>query len=98
MRSRVQIPIWAPGFVTFYLDRRRTETTSKEKFDRSKPHVFIGYTALVDHGKTTLPAAITKGLCKRNPTILVRAFDSIDNSPEEKALVLKIAPAHAEYE
>ena len=58
---------------------------SKEKFDRSKPHVNIGTIGHVDHGKTTLTAAITKVLSKHNPKIQFRSFDSIDNAPEEKA-------------
>src|SRR4026207_732549 len=71
---------------------------SKEKFDRSKPHVNIGTIGHADHGKTTLPAAITKVLAKHNPKIIVRAFDSIDNAPEEKARGITIATAHVEYE
>ena len=71
---------------------------SKEKFDRSKPHVNIGTIGHVDHGKTTLTAAITKVLVKHNPKIQVRAFDSIDNAPEEKARGITIATAHVEYE
>jgi elongation factor Tu len=71
---------------------------SKEKFDRSKPHVNIGTIGHVDHGKTTLTAAITKVLSKHNPKITVRAFDSIDNAPEEKARGITIATAHVEYE
>ena len=71
---------------------------SKEKFDRSKPHVNIGTIGHVDHGKTTLTAAITKVLAKHNPRITVRAFDSIDNAPEERARGITIATAHVEYE
>ncbi len=71
---------------------------SKEKFDRSKPHVNIGTIGHVVHGKTTLTAAITKVLAKHNPKIVVRAFDSIDNAPEEKARGITIATAHVEYE
>lgn len=71
---------------------------SKEKFDRSKPHVNIGTIGHVDHGKTTLTAAITKVLAKHNPKNQVRAFDSIDNAPEEKARGITIATAHVEYE
>jgi elongation factor Tu len=71
---------------------------AKEKFDRSKPHVNIGTIGHVDHGKTTLTAAITKVLAKHNPRIAVRAFDSIDNAPEEKARGITIATAHVEYE
>jgi translation elongation factor EF-Tu-like GTPase len=57
---------------------------SKEKFDRSKPHVNIGTIGHVDHGKTTLTAAITKVLARHNPKITVRAFDSIDNAPKRR--------------
>ena len=71
---------------------------SKEKFDRSKPHVNIGTIGHVDHGKTTLTAAITKVLAKHNPKITVRDFGSIDNAPEEKARGITIATSHVEYE
>src|ERR1044072_9500510 len=71
---------------------------AQEKFDRSKPHVNTGTMGHVDHGKTTLTAAITKVLAKHNPKITVRAFDSIDNAPEEKARGITIATAHVEYE
>jgi elongation factor Tu len=70
----------------------------KEKFDRSKPHVNIGTIGHVDHGKTTLTAAITRVLAKHNPKIQFRSFDSIDNAPEEKARGITIATAHVEYE
>ncbi len=71
---------------------------AKEKFDRSKPHVNIGTIGHVDHGKTTLTAAITKVLSKHNPKMVFRSFDSIDNAPEEKARGITIATAHVEYE
>src|SRR6202042_2146111 len=71
---------------------------AKEKFDRSKPHVNIGTIGHIDHGKTTLTAAITKVLAKHNPKNKFRSFDSIDNAPEEKALGITIAVAHVEYE
>src|ERR1700723_2676498 len=71
---------------------------AKEKFDRSKPHVNIGTIGHIDHGKTTLTAAITKVLAKNNPKVKVRTFDSIDNAPEEKARGITIAVAHVEYE
>ncbi len=71
---------------------------SKEKFDRSKPHVNIGTIGHVDHGKTTLTAAITKVMSKNNPKMTFRSFDSIDNAPEEKARGITIATAHVEYE
>src|SRR4026209_540308 len=71
---------------------------SKEKFDRSKPHVNIGTIGHVDHGKTTLTAAITKVLEKNNPKVQFVAFDQIDKAPEEKARGITIATAHVEYE
>src|SRR5678809_542747 len=71
---------------------------SKEKFDRNKPHVNVGTIGHIDHGKTTLTAAITKVLSKHNPKIAFRSFDSIDNAPEEKARGITIATAHVEYE
>src|ERR687883_69305 len=71
---------------------------AKEKFDRSKPHVNIGTIGHIDHGKTTLTAAITKVLAKHNPKVKFRSFDSIDNAPEEKARGITIAVAHVEYE
>src|SRR5947207_1167034 len=71
---------------------------AKEKFDRSKPHMNVGTIGHIDHGKTTLTAAITKVLSKANPKVKYRAFDSIDNAPEEKARGITIAIAHVEYE
>jgi len=71
---------------------------AKEKFDRSKPHVNVGTIGHIDHGKTTLTAAITKTLAKHNPKVQFRSFDSIDNAPEEKARGITIAAAHVEYE
>src|SRR6188508_3305369 len=71
---------------------------AKEKFDRSKPHINIGTIGHIDHGKTTLTAAITKTLAKNNPKVKIRDFDSIDNAPEEKARGITIATAHVEYE
>ncbi len=71
---------------------------AKEKFDRSKPHMNIGTIGHIDHGKTTLTAAITKVLARNNPKVKFRPFDSIDNAPEEKARGITIAIAHVEYE
>lgn len=71
---------------------------AKEKFDRSKPHVNVGTIGHVDHGKTTLTAAITMALAKKGTSKEVRSFDSIDNAPEEKARGITIATAHVEYE
>ena len=70
---------------------------AKEKFDRSKPHVNIGTIGHVDHGKTTLTAAITTVLAKQGLSE-VRSFDSIDNAPEEKERGITINTAHVEYE
>jgi len=71
---------------------------AKEKFDRTKPHVNVGTIGHIDHGKTTLTAAITRVLGKTNPKVKFRSFDSIDNAPEEKARGITIATAHVEYE
>jgi len=70
---------------------------AKEKFDRSKPHVNIGTIGHIDHGKTTLTAAITKVMAKNDATNTVRSFDSIDNAPEERERGITIATAHVEY-
>ncbi len=70
---------------------------AKEKFDRSKPHVNIGTIGHVDHGKTTLTAAITSVLASKGLAD-VRTFDSIDNAPEEKARGITINTAHVEYQ
>src|ERR1700719_4428387 len=71
---------------------------AKEKFERSKPHVNIGTIGHIDHGKTTLTAAITKVLSKNNPKVQFRAFDSIDNAPEERERGITVAVSHVEYE
>ena len=70
---------------------------AKAKFERTKPHLNIGTIGHVDHGKTTLTAAITKYLAMKGHADF-RAFDSIDNAPEEKARGITIATAHVEYE
>jgi len=70
---------------------------AKEKFDRSKPHVNIGTIGHVDHGKTTLTAAITMVLAKKGLSA-IRDFDSIDNAPEEKERGITINTAHVEYQ
>ena len=70
---------------------------SKEKFDRSKPHLNVGTIGHVDHGKTTLTAAITKVLAKGAKDTNFRSFDSIDNAPEERERGITIATAHVEY-
>jgi len=70
---------------------------AKAKFERVKPHANIGTIGHVDHGKTTLTAAITKVLAMKGMAQF-RSFDSIDNAPEEKARGITIATAHVEYE
>ena len=70
---------------------------AKAKFERTKPHVNVGTIGHVDHGKTTLTAAITKVLALKGEAQF-RAFDSIDNAPEERARGITIAIAHVEYE
>ena len=71
---------------------------AKEKFERTKPHLNIGTIGHIDHGKTTLTAAITKVLSERNPNTSFTAFDQIDKAPEEKARGITISIAHVEYE
>ncbi len=70
---------------------------SKEKFERTKPHVNVGTIGHVDHGKTTLTAAITTVLAKTYGGA-ARAFDQIDNAPEEKARGITINTSHVEYD
>ena len=70
---------------------------AKAKFERSKPHVNIGTIGNIDHGKTTLTAAITKYLALCDPTIEYLAYDQIDNAPEEKARGITINTRHVEY-
>jgi elongation factor Tu len=70
---------------------------SKEKFERTKPHVNVGTIGHVDHGKTTLTAALTKVMAEQQGGD-VKAFDQIDNAPEEKARGITIATSHVEYE
>jgi elongation factor Tu len=71
---------------------------SKQKFERTKPHVNIGTMGHIDHGKTTLTAAITKVLAEKNPNVQFTAFDEIDKAPEERERGITIAIAHVEYE
>jgi len=71
---------------------------AKEKFDRSKPHLNVGTIGHIDHGKTTLTAAITSVLAKNDPMNAVRSFDSIDNAPEERERGITIATSHVEYQ
>jgi len=71
---------------------------AKEKFERTKPHVNVGTIGHIDHGKTTLTAAITRCLATQNPGTKFISFDQIDNAPEEKARGITIATSHQEYE
>jgi elongation factor Tu len=71
---------------------------AKQKYERTKPHVNVGTIGHVDHGKTTLTAAITMVLSQNNPKITVRDYGSIDNAPEERERGITIATAHVEYE
>src|SRR6184192_2631381 len=71
---------------------------AKQKFERSRPHLNAGTMGHIDHGKTTLTAAITKVLAEKNPNVSFTAFDQIDKAPEEKARGITISIAHVEYE
>jgi len=71
---------------------------AKAKFERNKPHLNIGTMGHIDHGKTTLTAAITKVLAEANPNVSFTPFDQIDKAPEEKARGITISIAHVEYE
>src|SRR5206468_3262609 len=73
-------------------------TMAKAKYERTKPHVNVGTIGHIDHGKTTLTAAITKVLHTKNKGIAVREYGSIDNAPEERERGITIAVAHVEYE
>jgi elongation factor Tu len=70
---------------------------AKEKFERNKPHVNVGTIGHVDHGKTTLTAAITNVLAKRGGAV-AQAFDQIDNAPEERERGITISTSHVEYD
>ena len=71
---------------------------AKQKFERTKPHVNVGTMGHIDHGKTTLTAAITKVLSETNPNTSFTPFDQIDKAPEEKQRGITISIAHVEYE
>jgi elongation factor Tu len=71
---------------------------AKQKFERTKPHLNVGTMGHIDHGKTTLTAAITKVLHEKNPDVAVTAFEEIDKAPEEKQRGITINIAHVEYE
>ena len=71
---------------------------AKQKFERSKPHVNVGTIGHIDHGKTTLTAAITKVLSEQGGNTVARDFASIDAAPEERQRGITINTAHVEYE
>jgi elongation factor Tu len=71
---------------------------AKQRFERTKPHINVGTIGHIDHGKTTLTAAITKVLAERGTNTNARSFESIDNAPEEKARGITINTSHVEYE
>ena len=71
---------------------------AKEKFERTKPHLNVGTMGHIDHGKTTLTAAITRVLAEANPNVQAMAFDMIDKAPEEKQRGITINISHVEYE
>src|SRR5690606_11469398 len=93
MRSPVQSRMRAPfSFLT-----HQGSAMSKEKFERSKPHANIGTIGHVDHGKTSLTAAITKVLAKAGGAKF-SAYDQIDKAPEERERGITISTSHVEYE
>src|ERR671934_406060 len=71
---------------------------AKQKFERTKPHLNVGTIGHIDHGKTTLTAAITQVLSEKGTNTAVRSFESIDNAPEEKERGITINTSHVEYE
>ena len=90
-------PTAATTSQTHELDER-VSTDGKEKFERNKPHVNVGTMGHIDHGKTTLTAAITKVLAEENPNVAFTAFEQIDKAPEERERGITINIAHVEYE
>jgi elongation factor Tu len=86
------------GYKIYRKEQKGENVMSKEKFERNKPHVNIGTIGHVDHGKTTLTAAITKVMSSQGWGGEARAFDQIDNAPEERERGITIATAHVEYE
>ena len=76
---------------------REVSAMSKEKFERTKPHVNVGTIGHVDHGKTTLTAALTKVMAEKLGGEF-KAYDQIDKAPEEKARGITISTAHVEYQ
>ena len=94
-------PVLVPARQQSTLEQHRKESGSpmaKAKFERNKPHLNIGTIGHIDHGKTTLTAAITKVLHEHNPTTAFTPFDMIDKAPEERQRGITISIAHVEYE
>ena len=99
-RSPVRFRLWAPGEIVFLIDFKRIGVKTmaeKEKFARTKPHINIGTIGHVDHGKTTLTAAMTMILANKFGGE-AKKFEDIDNAPEEKARGITIATSHVEYQ
>src|SRR5438552_2062534 len=78
--------------------KQRKEGMGKQKFERTKPHLNVGTIGHIDHGKTTLTAAITKVLAEKGGNTTVKSFDEIDNAPEERQRGITINTSHVEYE
>jgi elongation factor Tu len=98
-RSKVQFLFWAKKTkIEKYNGVKRRKLMAKEQFQRTKPHVNIGTIGHVDHGKTSLTAAITKVLAEEGGKAKFRDYASIDNTPEEKARGITINSTHVEYE
>jgi elongation factor Tu len=93
----LKIAVQAPENLLFKVESKKGFVMSKAKFERNKPHVNIGTIGHVDHGKTTLTAAITKVLAETGQAEF-KAYDGIDNAPEEKARGITINTSHVEYE
>ena len=96
-RSRPNTPDHAERHRATRFEIRRSTAMAKEKFERTKPHCNIGTIGHVDHGKTSLTAAITKVLAETGGATFT-AYDQIDKAPEEKARGITISTAHVEYE
>src|SRR5660398_98585 len=87
-----------PGATVGAIREEKGGNMAKKKYERNKPHINVGTIGHVDHGKTTLTAAITSCLSSTDQNVELRSFDSIDNAPEERERGITIATAHVEYE
>src|SRR5660398_267884 len=87
-----------PGATVCAIREEKGGNMAKKKYERNKPHINVGTIGHVDHGKTTLTAAITSCLSSTDQNVELRSFDSIDNAPEERERGITIATAHVEYE